>query len=173
MSADAEALHPLIRPLNWGDLDRIMEIELAAYPFPWTRGIFSDCIRVGYDCWGLQLGRQLMAYTIQTDAAGEAHLLNLCVDPGWHRRGFGGILLENAVRIARSRACDSMYLEVRPSNRAGVALYENRGFQVIGRRPGYYSSRSLTPQEAGEARARQMGGEREDALVMRLELAAP
>jgi len=173
MSADAEALHPLIRPLNWGDLDRIMEIELAAYPFPWTRGIFSDCIRVGYDCWGLQLGRQLMAYTVQTDAAGEAHLLNLCVDPGWHRRGFGGILLENAVRIARSRGCDSMYLEVRPSNRAGVALYENRGFQVIGRRPGYYSSRSLTPQEAGEARARQMGGEREDALVMRLELAAP
>jgi len=164
VSAEAESLHPLIRPLNWGDLDRIMEIELAAYPVPWTRGIFNDCIRVGYDCWGLQLGPRLVGYSVQTGAAGEAHLLNLCVEPGWQRRGFGGLLLENAVRIARSRGCSSMYLEVRPSNRAGIALYQSRGFVLIGRRPGYYSTRAHQgpEQEAG----------REDALVMRLDLAA-
>jgi ribosomal-protein-alanine N-acetyltransferase len=162
VSAEAEALHPLIRPLNWGDLDRIMEIELAAYPVPWTRGIFSDCIRVGYDCWGLQLGQRLLAYSIQTSAAGEAHLLNLCVEPGWQRRGFGGLLLENAVRVACSRGCSSMFLEVRPSNRAGIALYEHRGFVLIGRRPGYYSA---LPGHGPEG-----SGNREDALVMRLEL---
>jgi len=163
VSAEAEALHPLIRPLNWGDLDRIMEIELAAYPVPWTRGIFSDCIRVGYDCWGLQLGSRLVGYSVQTGAAGEAHLLNLCVEPGWQRQGFGGLLLENAVRIARSRGCSSMYLEVRPSNRAGIGLYQGHGFALIGRRPGYYSTRA-------DPGPRQEAG-REDALVMRLDLA--
>ena len=163
MRAETEALHPLIRPLGWGDLDRIMEIELAAYPVPWTRGIFRDCIRVGYDCWGLQLGQRLLGYSVQTSAADEAHLLNLCVEPDWQRRGFGGLLLENAVRLARSRGCSSMFLEVRPSNRAGIALYENRGFMLVSCRPGYYS---MPPGRGAERQ-----GEREDALVMRLELA--
>ena len=48
-----------------GDLDRIVEIERMAYPYPWTRGVFRDCIRVGYDCSGLQLGPSLIGYAIQ------------------------------------------------------------------------------------------------------------
>jgi ribosomal-protein-alanine N-acetyltransferase len=170
VSADPASVHPLIRPLNWGDLDRIMEIELAAYPFPWTRGIFSDCIRVGYDCWGLQVGSRLIGYSIQTDAAGEAHLLNLCIEPGWQRKGFGGILLQTALRIARSHGCSSMFLEVRPSNPAGIALYRSHGFVIVGSRPGYYSAGgSPAIAAAGESAARD-AGDREDALVMQLEL---
>ena len=166
MIADPQALHPLVRALNWGDLDRIMEIELAAYPVPWSRGIFGDCIRVGYDCWGLQLGPKLIGYSIQTDGAGEAHLLNLCVDPRWHGRGYGGMLLENAIRIARKHDCHSMFLEVRPSNAAGIALYTNRGFVKVGTRSGYYSTSAadLAPD------SKHAAGVREDALVMRLEI---
>jgi ribosomal-protein-alanine N-acetyltransferase len=171
MSSEAEPIHPVIRPLNWGDLDGIMEIELAAYPVPWSRGIFSDCIRVGYDCWGLLLGPRLVGYSIQTDAAGECHLLNLCIDPRWQRRGFGAMLLENAIRIARKHTASSMFLEVRPSNLAGIALYKNRGFVVIGRRPGYYSSKLQAVPGPAAASTRQADESREDALVMRLELA--
>jgi ribosomal-protein-alanine N-acetyltransferase len=166
MIARPHQIHPLVRPLGMGDLDRIMEIELAAYPYPWTRGIFSDCLRVGYDCWGLQLGSRLMGYSIQSDAAGESHLLNLCIAPEWQRRGCGGVLLENAVRIARSHHCESMYLEVRPSNPAGIALYARYGFTVVGRRPGYYSASAVT----GPAGSAEAGRGREDALVMRLDL---
>jgi ribosomal-protein-alanine N-acetyltransferase len=166
MIAERHIFHPLVRTLDSGDLDRIMEIELAAYPHPWTRGIFSDCLRVGYDCWGLQLGSHLVGYSIQSDAAGESHLLNLCVAPEWQRRGCGQVLLENAVRTARAHACESMYLEVRPSNPAGIALYARHGFTMIGRRPDYYSasaaSESLPAVETGRGR--------EDALVMRLDL---
>ena len=169
MSADPKLLHPLLRPLGWGDLDRVMEIELAAYPFPWTRGIFGDCLRVGYDCWGLQIGGRLAGYAIQSDGAGECHLLNLCVAPELQRRGLGRLLLENAIRIARSRHCHSMYLEVRPSNPAGIALYSAMGFRVVGRRPGYYSASALTGPSGGAA----TGHGREDALVMQLELDSP
>ena len=154
MIADPAAVHSLLRPLNWGDLDRIMEIELAVYPFPWTRGIFSDCLRVGYDCWGLQIGASLIGYSVQTGAAEENHLLNLCVEPGSQRQGFGRLLLENAIRIARLRDCRTLFLEVRPSNTAGITLYEKRGFVLVGRRPDYYSARDG----------------KEDALVMRLDL---
>lgn len=154
MSAEPAALHPLLRPLGWGDLDRVMEIELSAYPFPWTRGIFSDCLRVGYDCWGLQSRGRLAGYSVQTAAAGESHLLNLCVDPALQRHGFGRLLLENAIRVARQRGCDSMYLEVRPTNHAAIGLYARRGFAEVGTRPEYYSTSEG----------------REDALVMRLDL---
>ena len=138
MNVDITANHPLVRRLAEQDLDRIMEIELAAYPYPWTRGIFADCIRVGYDCWGLQVGGELIGYAVQSHAAGENHLLNLCVAPEWQRQGFGNILLDHAIRLARSQNCVCIFLEVRPSNPAGIQLYEKNGFAILGERPQYY-----------------------------------
>ena len=154
MIADPAAVYPLMRQLTADDLDRIMEIELASYPYPWTRGIFADCIRVDYDCWGLQTGSKLIGYCFQTHAAGESHLLNLCIAPQWQRQGFASILLDHAIRLARRQACSSMFLEVRPSNPAGFRLYEKNGFVIVAERPDYYRS------EQG----------RENAIVMRLEL---
>ena len=154
MSAELEPIHPLIRRLTDQDLDRVMEIELTAYPYPWTRGIFNDCIRVGYECWGLQAGSELVGYCVQTQAAGECHLLNLCVDPEWQRRGLGSLLLDHSIRLARLLNCNSMFLEVRPSNPAGYRLYEKNGFTVIGVRRDYYTS------DEGK----------EDAIVMKREL---
>jgi len=156
LSAEPEALYPLVRRLSEIDLDRIMEIELAAYPFPWTRGIFADCIRVGYDCWGLQLGGTLAGYSIQNHAAGENHLLNLCVAPEFQHRGLGSILLEHAIRLAHRQNCFCIFLEVRPSNPAGIALYRKFGFHVVAERPDYYRS--------------DLG--KENAIVMRLDLEA-
>ena len=154
MIANSASFHSLLRRLGDGDLDRIMEIELGAYPYPWTRGIFTECIRVGYDCWGLQAGDTLIGYCIQTHSAGENHLLNLALAPEWQRQGFGTLLLHHAIRLARSQNCFCIFLEVRPSNRAGIQLYEKNGFIIVGERPDYYRS------EQG----------RENAIVMRLEL---
>ena len=138
MNTKLKRLHPLIRSLTVSDLARINEIEQSAYPYPWTAGIFADCLRVGYDCTGLQVGSILIGYAIQSQAAGESHLLNLCVAPSWQGMGYGSILLEQAIRLAKNQGCDSMFLEVRPSNPVGLALYERRGFDTLGRRPNYY-----------------------------------
>lgn len=154
MSANPRPFDPEIRALGTDDLDRIVEIERSAYPFPWSRGIFSDCLRVGYDCWGLQVRERLIGYAIQTCVAGESHLLNLCIDPEWQRAGYGAILLEHAICHASLNGCESMYLEVRPSNPVAIRLYEKRGFAVVGERRNYYRA------EKG----------RETAIVMRLVL---
>jgi ribosomal-protein-alanine N-acetyltransferase len=154
VSTEAVQLHPVVRRLSLDELDRVMEIERSAYPFPWTRGIFEDCLRVGYDCLGLHQGSALIGYTVQTQVAGESHLLNLCIDPAWQGRRLGRLLLEQSIRLARAAQCASMFLEVRPSNPAGIALYRRRGFQVVGERPDYYHA----------------ANGRENALVMRLQL---
>ena len=155
MIADPASFHSLLRRLSDADLDRIMEIELAAYPYPWTRGIFADCIRVGYDCWGLQAGDELIGYCIQNHAAGENHLLNLCIAPEWQKQGLGRLLLGHAIRLARMQNCYCVLLEVRPSNPAGIQLYKKNGFIIVGERPDYYRSSKG----------------RESAIVMRLDLA--
>lgn len=156
MNAEPGTFHPLVRRLNENDLDRIMEIELAAYPYPWTRGIFVDCLRVGYDCWGLQVGGKLAGYVIQSHVAGENHLLNLCVAREFQKKGFGSVLLDHAIRLAGLQDCYCIFLEVRPSNQAGIALYRKNGFQIVAERPDYYRS------DKGK----------EMAIVMRLELSA-
>ena len=68
--------------------------------------------------------------------------------------GYGALLLDHSIRLARSKGCVSMYLEVRPSNPVGYSLYERRGFVVLGRRPDYYRA------DDG----------REDAIIMGLQL---
>ena len=156
LSAVPDKQHPLIRRLSLTDLERIYAIEEVAYPYPWTRGIFEDCLRVGYACFGLQFGQELAGYTIFNWAAHEAHLLNLCVHPDWQRRGYGSLLLEYTINHVARLESEAMFLEVRESNPRAAMLYENRGFKVIGRRPSYY----------------QAGDKREDAIVMRMELRA-
>lgn len=131
-----------------------MAMEVCAYPFPWTAGIFSDCLRSGYACWLLEEGTELLGYGVLSVAAGEAHLLNLCVGPKSQGQGLGGHLLRKMIELARWHRAQRVFLEVRPSNPAALALYERAGFNEIGRRPNYY------PARAG----------REDALVLALEL---
>ncbi len=137
-----------------GDLAAVQAIEEASYPYPWTRGIFSDCLRVGYHCEVLVVAGQLAGYCIHSRAMDEAHLLNLCIAPEHRGRGLGRHLLNHLLDQARSGHVDRLYLEVRPSNRSAIALYRALGFRVIGRRPGYY------PAAEG----------REDAQVMVLHL---
>lgn len=154
MTSKPDKGHPLVRRLGIEDIDRVFKIEQLAYPFPWTRGIFVDCLRVGYACFGLQIGKHLAGYSIASTAAGEAHLLNLCIHPDWQRRGYGSLLLEYMINHVARLDSEAIFLEVRISNPRAVELYKNRGFKVIGRRPSYY--------KAGEGR--------EDAIVMRLAL---
>lgn len=154
MSTKPDKKHPLIRRLSLEDVDRIYQIEKLAYPFPWTRGLFVDCLRAGYALFGLQFGKDLAGYTIFSWAAGEAHLLNLCIHPDWQHRGYGSLLLEYAINHVARHDCETIYLEVRASNARAKNLYRNRGFRVIGSRRSYY----------------QAGDGREDAVVMSMNL---
>ncbi len=143
-----------IRPLTPADLDTVMEIEVRAYDFPWTEGIFRDCLRVGYCCWCYENDETIQAYGVMSAAAGESHILNLTVRPESQRQGIGSRLLKHFQQLARRHGADTLMLEVRPSNRNAISLYEKLGFNEIGVRRNYY------PAEDG----------REDALLLALSL---
>jgi len=143
-----------IRPLTPADLDAVMEIEIRAYEFPWTEGIFRDCLRVGYCCWCYEDDELLQGYGVMSAAAGESHILNLTVRPELQRQGVGSKLMKHFQQLARRHGADTLMLEVRPSNHGAISLYEKLGFNEIGVRRNYY------PAEDG----------REDALLLALSL---
>jgi ribosomal-protein-alanine N-acetyltransferase len=131
-----------------------MRVDKAAYPYPWTEAILRDCLRVGYYCWVLSAPNEIVGYGVMSVAAGECHILNLCVHPQAQGQGFGRWILRRLLAIARSRDADTAFLEVRTSNRSAHALYRLEGFWEVGTRRGYY------PGEGG----------REDAVIMALNL---
>ena len=137
------------------DLPAVSGIEAGAYRFPWSEQVFRSCLRAGYTCRVAAEDDRVRGYGIVSLAANEAHLLNLCIDPAEQGRGWGGWLLRHLFGIVRIRHAERMFLEVRPSNRPAVRLYEGHGFVHVGTRRGYYPA---------------VSGGREDARVYALSL---
>ena len=142
------------RAMTPSDVTAVGVIERASYAFPWSDGIFRDCLRVGYLCRVAELEGELVGYGVAAMGAGEAHILNLCVSPKLRGRHVGRQMLLLLLERARQAGMAEAFLEVRPSNPLAIALYQSVGFVQIGRRKGYYQA------ESG----------REDALVLKLDL---
>jgi ribosomal-protein-alanine N-acetyltransferase len=154
MNALPEPIPLNFRPMVPEDIGRVVQIERAAYPYPWSSGNFRDCLDAGYSCWVAERRGEMVGYAILTSGAGEGHILNCCVTPTHQRYGHGRRIMRHLIDLAPTHGIDCLFLEVRPSNTPAIRLYEQLGFEVIGRRKAYY------PANQG----------REDALVMRFQL---
>lgn len=138
MSAVIETPELSYRPMLVKDIDSVMHIEERAYPFPWSRAIFQDCINARYHCWVAELDGRFAGYAVFINAVEECHLLNLCVDPELQGCGYGRQLLNHVLAHAKEYQAACVFLEVRPSNANAVKLYESEGFNEVGIRKQYY-----------------------------------
>ncbi len=144
-----------LRPLQATDLTQVLVIEVRAYPFPWTEGIFRDCLKAGYSAWAMtNAAGTIGGYAFMSMAVDEAHVLNLCVDPGLQRQGLGRRMLHHLISLARAANATIVLLEVRRSNLPAIRLYESEGFKRLGIRKNYYPA----------------AGGREDAIVLGYEI---
>ncbi|HVC02082.1 MAG TPA: ribosomal protein S18-alanine N-acetyltransferase [Steroidobacteraceae bacterium] len=141
-----------IRAMHEFDVPVVMAIERAGYEFPWSEGIFRDCLRVGYVCRVVDVDGAMAGYGIMATGAGEAHILNVCMREDYRRRGLARGLMLHLLQRARAAGMREAFLEVRPSNMIAAHLYATLGFERVGMRRGYY----------------QAVQGREDAAVLRL-----
>ncbi|AXS84482.1 MULTISPECIES: ribosomal protein S18-alanine N-acetyltransferase [Marinobacter] len=130
----------LFRPLVPEDITAVLDIELQGYSYPWSEAVFLDCFKDSYRFWAACQGESLVGYAVVTYVVGEAHLLNICMHPRVRGKGVGRQLLRHVLAAASHEGMSQLLLEVRASNKAAIALYEDEGFREIGRRPGYYPS---------------------------------
>ncbi|HEY2187565.1 MAG TPA: ribosomal protein S18-alanine N-acetyltransferase [Caldimonas sp.] len=156
MSARLDPTLAMLRPMTLASLDGVVELELAVYAFPWTRGNFVDSLAAGYTAWTLNhVDGGLVGYLVAMPGAGEMHLLNFTIAPAARRHGHARRLFAELVRLCRTRQADRLWLEVRESNDEAREVYRRLGFAPVGRRKGYY------PAPAGQ---------REDAIVMSVDV---
>jgi len=144
----------LIRPMSENDVPEVIAVERASYQFPWSEGIFRDCLRVGYVCRVVTVGDTIIGYGVMSVGAGEAHILNLCIGDLYRCKGVGRRLLTYLIERGAVAGMSEAFLEVRPSNTSAIRLYLSVGFEQVGMRRGYY----------------QAVGGREDAAVLKLAL---
>lgn len=139
-----------LRPMVGEDIEVVAAIERAIHRFPWTPGNFSDALNSGYVCKVAELDGNMIGYAIMMPALDEVELLDISIAAEYQGRGLGSDLLQRMMELARSINMQRMFLEVRPSNVAALALYSKHGFREIGLRRDYYS----------------VGDKYEDAIVM-------
>lgn len=127
-----------IRTMNYSDLKQVIAVEKKAYPHPWTLGIFRDCLRIGYNAWVMTLDREVIGYGIVMLSSGEAHILNICINPDYQKKGLGRYLLRHLIKKSNQTDIDMVLLEVRRSNAYAHKLYQSEGFHELGVRKAYY-----------------------------------
>jgi ribosomal-protein-alanine N-acetyltransferase len=137
-----------IRPLAYADLPQVIAIERRAFTTPWSLAMFVlELSKPSGICLAATRGGRIVGYLVCSRYDTVWHVMNVAVDPRLVRQGIASTLLERL--FARADAPGEQYtLEVRPSNRPAIGLYERFGFQTAGKRPGYYHDN------------------REDALIM-------
>jgi len=147
-----EELRALVemRTMTYSDLKQVIAVEEKAYSYPWTLGIFRDCLRVGYSAWVMMLDDQVLGYGVIMLSPGEAHILNICIDPEYQKKGLGRHLLRHLISRSNQTDIDMLLLEVRRSNVDAQELYQSEGFHELGVRKAYY------PADKG----------REDAIIL-------
>ncbi len=130
-----------IRTMRHDDLPLVSDIERRSYDFPWSHAVFRDCLLAGYQSSVLERDGDVVGYSILSVAAGEAHILNLCVEPSFRSYGYGERLLDDVLFRARALSVQEIFLEVRPTNENALSLYKKKGFYLVANRPAYYQAR--------------------------------
>ena len=140
--------HQVIKKLNQSlqivildpsDVNQMAQIEVSAHSHPMSENNLADCFGHLYRGFGLtHTSGQLLGFAIIQQIVDEVTLLDICVVPAQQGRGFGRLLLDAIIEDAKNTGAVVVMLEVRESNLAARALYQNRGFVETGRRKGYY-----------------------------------
>jgi ribosomal-protein-alanine N-acetyltransferase len=123
------------------DIRAVHRIERASFPVPWPDYAFRQEIEANRLAHYLvvRVGEKTVGYAGIWLMVDEAHITTFAVLPGWRRKGIGGRLMLQLMRLASEQGARVATLEVRISNRAARGLYQRFGFRPVGIRPRYYS----------------------------------
>ena len=127
-----------IRRLTYADLPQVVAVERRAFPTPWSLAMFVlELSKPGGHCLAALRHDRIVGYLVCSRFDTVFHVMNVAVDPDLRREGIATALLERVlVEVGDPEA--RFTLEVRPSNRGAIALYERLGFLGVGHRRRYY-----------------------------------
>ena len=130
-----------IVPMTADHLEELEKLERICFSRPWSRKMLAE-----------ELENQCAAFLVAEDSvsgrvlgyaglmvvADEGYITNVEVFPEYRRQGIAAQILQVFVQFAEANRLAFLTLEVRPSNAAAIALYQDFGFEEVGRRKNYY-----------------------------------
>ncbi|ODN43258.1 ribosomal-protein-alanine N-acetyltransferase [Piscirickettsia litoralis] len=142
-----------LRKVCANDIAAVFSMEQRAYEDGWSSDIMHTLLETQH-YYGQILervtdsDRVVCGYCFFSVIFDECHLLNLCIDPDQQGQGLGRYLLDIIVSKAASQGAKQVFLEVRESNLAAIGLYFSSGFTELGRRKGYYPTKTQGREDA-------------------------
>lgn len=123
-----------------GDLDAIVAIAAESFASPWSRSSYADELaRTDGARWVARIGPERVGFLLGRIQVDHLEVLSLAVAPAKRRAGCGAALVSAALADADARGVSRVQLEVRVSAEPALACYRHAGFEVVGRRSGYYA----------------------------------
>lgn len=135
-------------------IEAIAELERVCFHDPWSINSISSELHNPLSAWLVAVDEGgVCGYVGSQSVLDGADMMNIAVHPDYRKRGIGSTLIEKLIVLLKEKNVISLSLEVRASNETAIGLYHKMGFEIIGKRPGYYRN------------------PREDAYIMRKEFA--
>jgi ribosomal-protein-alanine N-acetyltransferase len=149
-----------VEPMQWGDVPQVMAIERKSFTLPWSDYTYRHEIlenrnahyfvarrldgwtRKPVSWWNRLFKREEQAPVVGYGGfwivVDEAHISTIASDVKWRGHGIGELMLLAMIERSIELGAHEVTLEVRVSNTVAQNLYRKYGFEVVGRRPGYY-----------------------------------
>lgn len=130
------------RPACQDDLEQVVKIESYSNKPAWTNSAFAaELEKKGSFFWVLtddETDEKIFGYLVFSFLGEQAHIQTLAVERESRRKGFGVRMLRFMINFILRKGGDSIYLEVRKSNTAAIALYQQLGFVILRTVKGLY-----------------------------------
>lgn len=126
----------MIRLMQQYDVETVAAIEAKVQSHPWTKNQFVEAVQ-SYNTTVIEDDGRVVGFCILQTVLDEANLLLMAIDPSKQGKGLGYRLLDQSIEKLENNPVQ-IFLEVRESNQAAIALYEKIGFHQIDLRKNYY-----------------------------------
>ena len=136
-----------IEKLKRRDLRKVLPIEGAVFPEPWSPEVFNSelALRKGRLYRAAWDGSEMAGYIGFFIVDDEAHMTTIATAPDYQRRGVAITMIVDALRTLRAGGVKHISLEVAANNKPAQSLYRRFGFAPVGVRKNYYP---VTGQDA-------------------------
>ena len=132
----------VVRQATKADAEAIYAIETDSFSTPWSlESVICELEEQKERIYFLvEEDGQAVAYAGAWMVYDEGQITNIAVRPESRREGYGAIVTRKLIKELFNRGMTEIFLEVRISNIAALALYRRLGFTVKGIRKSYYTN---------------------------------
>ena len=141
MKPTTKRINTSFRDFTVRDINPVLTIERLVYDSPWSQAKFTDSLNNPKTLASLlTIDEQVLGYFVATHSSDSVDLLNICIHPEHQHQGLGTQLFDYLTQQIQTLNLNTIFIEVRASNKSTLLFYQKLGFKVIDSRKKYYSN---------------------------------